>query len=258
MIPLLGPDEPSQDHSRLRTSPSESHKPDDAPISWAYFHFPASKLALLKATASKTPGDDPLVPWISTNDALAAFIWQRISAVRLTRRKKPDDTTTFQRAVNIRRCFKPPLPEAYMGHMVAGTFNSLTFAQIASSDLAALAFMIRRALNEVDEYTVRSIVTLIDQERDRTTISFAANLDLDRDLMFSSWADLRLYGADFGPLLGRPQLVRRQRFVPLESLIYLMPRTEAGDIDAAICLKDVDLDALRKDTEWTAYAEYIG
>jgi hypothetical protein len=261
IIHLLSPDEPLLDHSMLRPLPSANGPQFPSkvvPTSWAYFHFPTSRLEQLKSLASQSSAQDPLVPWVSTNDALSAFIWQRISSARLLRRKQPEATATFARAVSARRCLRPAVPEAYMGHMVSCTFDRLTFQQITTLDLSALASLIRKSLNELDDYAVRSLVTLIAREPDKSTVSYGVRLDLDTDLLFSSWADLRLYETDFGPLLGKPDCVRRQRFVPMESLIYLMPRTEEGDIDAAICLKDVDMEALKGDREWTAYATFIG
>jgi trichothecene 3-O-acetyltransferase len=265
IIPLLGPDEPLRDHSLLRPRPqtngvAPTPPSEPAPISWAYFHFPASKLRVLKSLASKPiqePRTEPPVPFISTNDVLSAFIWQRISAVRATRLPS-DASTTLCRAANARRFLDPPVPETYTGHMVTCTFSCLSFSSIASTPLSTLTSLIRSALNAITPYDVRSLVTLIANEPDKGSVSYGASLDIDKDVLFSSWADLRLYGTDFGDVLGKPEFVRRQRFVPMESLIYLMPRTDGGDIDAAICLKDVDLEGLKGDSEWAAYAEYVG
>jgi len=46
-------------------------------------------------------------------------------------------------------------------------------------------------------------------------------------------------------------------FVPMESLIYLMPRTEKGNIDGAICPKDVDMKALKGDRKWKGGGENL-
>lgn len=40
--------------------------------------------------------------------------------------------------------------------------------------------------------------------------------------------------------------------------MYLMPMDRSGGIDAAICLRDEDLEGLRGDREFMEYAKWIG
>ena len=56
------------------------------------------------------------------------------------------------------------------------------------------------------------------------------------DIMLSSWAKLDCYELDFNLGLGKPDSVRRPQFAPVESLIYLMPKTLDGEIVVGICL----------------------
>lgn len=265
IIPLLGPDEPLRDHSALQPRPQTNGvdpapPSEPAPISWAYFNFSAAKLRILKSLASKPiqePRTEIAVPFISTNDVLSAFMWQRISAVRRTR-LPPETSTTMSRAADARRFLDPPVPETYTGHMVTCTLTHLSLSSIASTPLSNLTSLIRSALNAITSYDIRSVATLIANSPDKGSISYGASVDLDKDVIFSSWAGLGLYGTEFGDVLRKPEFVRRQRFGPMESLVYLMPKTEGSDIAAAICLKDVDLEGLRGDKEWAEYAEYIG
>ena len=76
--------------------------------------------------------------------------------------------------------------------------------------------------------------------------------------MFSSWAKLDCYELDFNLGLDKPEAVRRPQFEPVESLIYLMPRTLDGGIAVAICLRDEDMERLRADEEFAKYGRYIG
>jgi len=46
--------------------------------------------------------------------------------------------------------------------------------------------------------------------------------------------------------------------VPVESLLYLMPRRPDGEISAARCLRDEDMALLRADEEFAKYGSYIG
>jgi hypothetical protein len=80
-------------------------------------------------------------------------------------------------------------------------------------------------------------------------------MDLSTDIFFSSWAKLPCYNLDFNLGLGFPESVRRPRFDVVEGLMYLMPMDRSGGIDAAICLRDEDLEGLRGDPEFGEYTE---
>lgn len=81
--------------------PSAPRHPDWLPCSWLLFHIPKSKSAELKRLA--TPEDGT---WISTYDALAAFLWRVMSRNR-AQIYKPDlkSHAIFMQAINMRsRC----------------------------------------------------------------------------------------------------------------------------------------------------------
>ena len=48
--------------------------------------------------------------------------------------------------------------------------------------------------------------------------------------------------------LGLPEAVRRPRFAATESLMYLLPMDRECGIAAAMCLRDEDVESLRRDT----------
>ena len=76
--------------------------------------------------------------------------------------------------------------------------------------------------------------------------------------MLSSWAKLDCYKLDFNLGLGKPVSVRRPQFVPVESLIYLMPKRLDGEIAVGICLTCEDMEGLRADEEFAKHGRYIG
>lgn len=106
--------------------------------------------------------------WVSMSDALTAFIWQREATARL-RRFDPQATMFCDRLVNIRGQLKPLVPAGYMGHMLILDQIPLGFGQLEKSSLSDLAIQIRRSLNSIDGFHVRSAATLTKNERDRTT-----------------------------------------------------------------------------------------
>lgn len=81
------------------------------------------------------------------------------------------------------------------------------------------------------------------------------------DVLFSSGAGLGVYNVDFGPLLGRPALVRRPWVECTdggsEGIGYFMPKDLEGGVDVLACLRDEDWDGLAKDEIWSSFGETI-
>lgn len=225
---------------------------------WAYFHIPSASLSKLKiiASSSNSGSETPTTPYITTNDALSAFIWQSTSRIRSSR-LPPQTTSTFARAVDVRSCLS--IPPSYPGYLSNHTYNTLSLSSISSSSLGSLASSLRLALNPSDlSFAVRSLATYICLAPDKSSISPGANLDFSTDIFFSSWAKLACYNFDFNLDLGFPESIRRPRFDVVEGLMYLMPMDRSGGIDAAICLRDEDLEGLRGDREFVEYTQWIG
>ncbi len=259
MIRLLGRNEPLIDHSDFRRpSLLESQKIPAVPAphgEWCTFAFTAQKLAELKSIASDSTGFDSSITFISTNDALTAFIWKRISAIRLRRLQNPQAVSKFTRAVDVQSVMG--IPSEYMGHMVYNSFSRLTFQEIDQAPLSALALLMRKNLkNDVNEYAVRSFVTLLAHTPDKTTIMYGGDMNKDTDVGFTSIAQSNMYSVNFG-ILGKPELLRRPHFIPKTTTVILLPKTEGGDIDSLICLSEEDLKELKADQEWNAYAQTI-
>jgi hypothetical protein len=223
---------------------------------WTYFTFHPTSLTALKSLATKTI--TLTSGYISTDDALSAFIWQSVIRARLPRLNltaKP----TLARAVDVRHYLD--IPQTYPGLVQNMTYHTYTLQKLVEEPSGAVASQLRSALDPKTSslgYNTRALATFLSRSPDKSVISFTATLDLSADLMISSWAKLDCYELDFNLGLGKPKAVRRPRFEPVESLIYLMPRTLDGEIAIAICLRDEDMERLRADEEFTKYARYIG
>lgn len=260
LIPLFQSNQPLHDHSQFKRPPlSEWPTPCLEPafaFSWRYFRFSAARLSQLKELATAPEKSNHSVAYISTNDALSAFCWQRVISVRLQRRQTPHATAKFCRAVDARKTMG--VPKEYMGDLVTIATSKMVFQDLADASLPTVANVLRRDLNAVNtsEY-VRSFATFIANTLDKSNIVYGGGFNPDTDIGSSSWAQIQLSRVAFGPL-GRPVLIRRPNFVPLKSDIYFMPRTEAGDIDALLCFNDGDMDGLLADPQWNMYADYIG
>lgn len=259
VIKLLSPDDNKTDISKLLVKPPPPGNPEASAavpdVKWVYLRFAGPKLAELKAAAE---GPEQ---WISTDDALSAFAFQRITTARMKRIEKKQPQISFCRAVNGRRYLDPPLPKEYMGHMVVCTFTDVPLdSPIATSDVGALARQIRADILNIKSNYIESIATALHELDDKSAVSYGASLNMAGwDLMLSSFAGLGLNDIDFGDALGgKPLFTKRPRFAPIEGLLYFMPRTANGDVDVAVCLRSEDIETLRNDEEFLKYGSYVG
>ena len=238
-------------------NPTQAHSLTRPPsCSWTYYTFSSVSLETLKTLATK----NSTAPsgYISTDDALSAFIWQSITRVRL-HRLNPNAMSTFARAVDVRSHMH--IPAMYTGLLHNMTFHADQFQKLVEKPLGSIASHLRAAVDTKTSdlpFRTSALATFIDRTPDRRVVSFVATVDFSTDVMLSSWAKLDCYGLHFNLGLGKPESVRRPKFDPVESLVYLMPRTPDGDIAIAICLRDEDLENLRVDEEFVKYAKHIG
>ncbi len=165
------------------------------------------------------------------------------------------------RAVNARRLIETPLPIEYMGNVVFPVLTKVPLdSPKAASDLAGLSFECRSDLQKLSTNDVHSFVTTLAQEKDKSQITFAPGFNpFGYDMLLSSWAGVGILQMDFGSALGgKPVFGKYQNFAPFEGVGFLMPVTDAGDVDVAISLRVEDMETLKGDAEFTKYGKYIG
>jgi trichothecene 3-O-acetyltransferase len=224
--------------------------------SWTYFRFPPASLAALKALASASSTLHS--KYISTDDALSAYIWKSVTRARFSRLSIKGEST-FGRAVNVRRYLG--IPETYVGFVQNMTYNKSSVNQLIEESLGEIASKLRYEVDPETSklgYNTRALATLFENSLDKSVVSFGATINPSVDMMLSSWAKVDCYAMDFNLGLGGPECVRRPQFDPVEGLIYLMPRNPDGEISVAICLRDLDLEKLKRDEDFMKYASYIG
>ncbi|KAK6079280.1 trichothecene 3-O-acetyltransferase [Seiridium cupressi] len=236
-------------HLRCSSSLGKPMRPP-APPGWLpffyIFRFKSTQLGLLRKTAG-TP---------SIDDALSAFVWKRLSAIRMGMGERPDAVTGFSRAVDCRRPLN--IPPEYMGNLAVKTYTTMASDELNRSSLADVVAQLRRDLREIrDPGLLRRLLAAIAEEPDKSTFSFVKGYKPDTWVNASSWAGVHAYSLKFG-VLGKPSVIRRPTSKPVQSLLYFFPRTEEGDIDVQLCLVDREIQGLRADPEWRQYAEYVG
>ena len=236
---------------------NEQHSPAaSVKCTWSCFTFSSTSLISLKSLATNSlPSSSG---YISTDDALTAFIWQSITRARLPRLDSTDEIE-FARAVDVRRYLNTP--STYPGLVQNMTYHTFTSQRLVMEPLGLVAAELRSAVDpETSDlaYNTRALATFLSRSPDKTVASFTATVDLSKDLMLSSLAKLNCYELDFDLGFGKPEAVRRPLFDTVESLVYLLPKSLDGEIAVAVCLRDEDLERLRADEELAKYGKFVG
>lgn len=234
------------------------------------FHLPKSKAAFLKKAASASNSNR----WISTYDAMCAFLWRQLSRVRLDLHKRDlSSHPYFGEAVNMRpRIHGPDLPDRMMRNVVCGAFGDTapvarpTLAEVVAPEdeypLSELAGYIRRLTDSCTQGHMEALIEAIAPVRDKRSIS----LRVDALPPMSIWVtDHR--PADVGELnfgFGRPITHRHLWGEHLSAGLVLIyaPKSLSTDPDEGFTFTvTVEKELVRKliqDPEWSQCFEYRG
>ncbi|TDZ27509.1 Trichothecene 3-O-acetyltransferase [Colletotrichum sidae] len=233
------------------------------------FHLPKSKAEALKKLAAPT---DPEAHWISTYDAVCAYIWRMLSKVRAPlHNPDPSATLWWGEAVNMRpRLSDPPVPERMMRNVVAGAFSdtapvpALTVADVVSdAPLSKLAGYIRALTESCDEQHLGLLIDLIAPIRDKRTISLRVDAHPPMSMFVTDHRPADVSAFDFG--FAKP-ITHRHVWGDLVTagvvLIYPPVGSAAAAADEgctfAITMEKELVPKLVEDAEWTKYFEYRG
>lgn len=245
------------------TSPSRLKSPL-GPLKLCIFSISASRLADLKSAASPSTLSDG---WISTNDALCAFIWRHITRARghvasilQPNSSSPQGPLNFALAVEARRRMVPALPAEYLGNAAfhCPVTSDLTTVASPSTPLSSVAMLIRKAVSGFNSAKMRGILGLTDSMHKASDLLICVYDEPMRGLVVSSWADIGLYELEWGPELGKVESVRVPNLT-LDGgtpLCGVFPRMPDGGLEILICLEEPAIQALRGDEEFLAFAEW--
>jgi hypothetical protein len=215
--------------------------------SWTYFSFGASSLERLKDLATRELPEG-FSGYVSTDDALSAFIFRSVLRAR-SPRLLGDPCVTFARAVDARRYLH--VPADYPGILQNMAYTSYRLSTLIATPLGHIAAAMRQRIDPQSSDLRKRTLALL-------RISFTATLQSDIDIMLSSWYKVAAYDWGFGLGLGTAVAVRRPGFVPVESLMYIMPRASDGAVAVAMCLRKGDFSRLIQDQEWNQHVELLG
>ena len=230
--------------------------PPTPTCSWAYAIFPRSSHMAVKSEANQSLSDD--ASYVSTDDALTAFIWQCVARARLPRLGR-ETKTTIARAIDARRHLN--LPDTYPGVVQNMSFTTAALGELAEARLNMYASTMRRKIDPHASnfgHTTKSFATALHHATDKGSVSPEAHLNGSTDVVMSSWTKLDSYELDFNLGFDKPIAVRRPRMLPMEGMMFLMPKTLDGDIALGLCLRDEDLERLRADERFMHHVTHVG
>ncbi|KAK3359676.1 hypothetical protein B0T25DRAFT_105309 [Lasiosphaeria hispida] len=238
------------------------------------FGFDGSKLEEARAVLRASHGASIEPWWLTLNNIICAILWTCITRVRAARREGGlgAPTSKMGLAVNGRsRLGRVFAERPFLGNVnMAGTAelpaSVLERAGSAPDDLSHLLPAIESiavAIKRVTLTHISEMFSLYNQVPDVNAVWSTVNTVHGPDLSVTSWANMGLYGYNFGPALKKPEFMRGADF-SYDGLLCILPRkrlppNQVGDpgvverIEVTTMLNVEDLAALEKDPGWTRW-----
>ncbi|KAF7537487.1 hypothetical protein G7054_g3672 [Neopestalotiopsis clavispora] len=249
--------------------PIPQRHPDHPEQQAILFHLPSSKAEELKRLALPTESGSH---WVSTYDAMCAYIWRVMTKVRADFYKPADlsQKLYWGEAINMRpRLHNPPVPERMLRAIVAGGFSdtypdtALSIAQvIRDAPLSQLASCIRYLTESCTEKHLEALVDLIAPIRDKRSISLRVDAHPPMSTFVTDHRSSDVSGFDFG--FGKPITYRHLWGESITAGLILIyaplrpsPNADEGCMFTITMEKEL-VETLRADPAWNSYFEYRG
>ncbi|KAJ5971521.1 Transferase [Penicillium vulpinum] len=222
------------------------------------FYFSPESLVALKADASPANATEPSSQkWISTNDALAALLWRTVMAVQSPLETlEGDPVSVYNIAIDGRQRTDPKIHPDTLGCFLEYVAVSLPVRKILSTlNLADLATEIRKAILRADDQFTDDVVALVDQLEDVDRLAPTAFLDVPGfNCVLTSWVNFKLYGLEWGPLLGNNiEAVRVPHLGCINGCQVVLPVLPNGGMEILVGVEGSSLDRLLNDPLFTKY-----
>ncbi|VUC36782.1 unnamed protein product [Clonostachys rosea] len=248
---------PLADFPEYQLIPSSEIQPPQMPpqlpaLVTQVFCFSSQTLAQLKSSAAA----------FSTNDALCAFLWSRMTVARWpnsassTQDNTNNKTSSMWYAINIRSRTSPPLPPTYLGNgSMCATTEPLAISTLLGDDgLTRAATTIRKSLVTFNRPSrVPLTIGLLSSRPDPTDFKLSFNAFLGPNVVATSWTDVKVYERHWGAL-GFIDSMR----VPGEGSdgnIIILPRLRDGSLEAVVGLESEAMSRLLADDQFDKHAK---
>ncbi|KAJ5034150.1 Eremophilane O-acetyltransferase prx11 [Penicillium rubens] len=223
------------------------------PVISSMFSFSSDALAEIKAMVQPSQSG----AWVSTNDALVAFLWRHTMRARfpssITESEPPNRKSNVVVALDGRKDLS--ISPTYIGNCLFHCFTDLPINMVGSESthLGDIAIRVRQTITAArNETLLKAVVGLAATHPDCQAIKYA-NDNLGPDLYVTSWIDLPFYKLEWGPL-GKAEFFRipdRQ----FESLCCILPPKD-GVVQLITSMEEDHSKRLRSDAEFTRFATH--
>ncbi|KAG5189979.1 hypothetical protein JKP88DRAFT_267088 [Tribonema minus] len=193
--------------------------------------------------------------WISTMDALSAYMWSAVMRASHSAGVLPPDcyapgaVSRYRFTVDVRRRVDPPLPLHFAGNAVLIAAAEAPMAQVldpSPSALAATAAAVRAAIEAVDAQQCGTQLAWLAAQTDKSRIIQTGMLPTLDSWSVTSWHMDHAYSVDFGQ--GCPERLRRPLSPGLQLTFVLPPAPSmSGGVELLVGLSKAVWDALDAD-----------
>ncbi|KAF7857949.1 hypothetical protein EAF04_009306 [Stromatinia cepivora] len=248
------------------TTPYLSHASDV--VDTGLFFFSDDSLRRLKELANEGSSDSS---WVSTNDALVALIWSRITSARIATSDSvmPSTVSVFAMTVNGRNRLLPPMSPNFTGNVVlisksVSKFSNLTSKSLCPTYIGTIARIVRQSVCDVDNAKIRDVIQAIQNVSNLDRLQPSGYESHQRNVGCSSWSGQPYYGLDWGEKLGGKCRRLRWRSLKTDGIFIIFPRIPGDDgerlgrggLEICMGLQRECLVALRRDETFSQFAEW--
>lgn len=188
--------------------------------------------------------------WITSSDALSAFLWDRINRARISQSRNTTLQGNLSLVLDSRMIIEPPLPEKYMGNAVLAVPVTLP---IHSSSVYNIAVAISDARNEFTNKSIRDMIGFLEALKgdDITKERAMYTKTLNPTLAISNLKDFACYQLDWGTHLGFMDCLRSAgRMHDCIPRVYPFPQRRDGTVELFIWIEKIAMNRLREDELW--------
>lgn len=250
------------------------------PLAGEIFFFPQAKLKELKQMASKLESDE--TSWISTNDALACFVWSCVTAAYKDDARNKHETAKdkngsvqrykYERAsllgfvINARRVLRPPLPTGFIGNVLIWGFSVEPLSTLVPTPEAVTkcAHSLRREIKRYDDPTyLPRLIGGLKSLPDLSKVRLSGEGVTEHVLVVNSWATQEWYDLDWGKFAGGRCERLRIHKTEIENFCIVLPEIKsdegsenAAGLEVIISIREHQMKSLRENEFFNRFAEW--
>ncbi|EHK21651.1 uncharacterized protein TRIVIDRAFT_52973 [Trichoderma virens Gv29-8] len=234
------------------------------------YRLPYHKLRGLKQTMNKFASSLG-VQFLSTNDVVSALIWSCATMAMSTpsQRLSLISHCSTGVSVNIRSRIQPRLPDDFLGCAFGVAYINMARRKLCAAteetsfeSLARVAAAIRHGVDGITNNKMKEIINYVDSQEDSRKLQWRPK-KLNQ-FYITSWANQRIYDADWGPQIGKCEALRVAQIALAPMCVILPSRVgvgskggKCGDVELIVSLESLHMERLRKLKLMGMFAEII-